>query len=36
MKSWSIKDSMELYNVSHWSSGFFSINDKGRVVALPV
>ena len=35
MKPWSIKDSMELYNVSHWSSGFFSINDKGRVIALP-
>ena len=35
MKPWSVKDSIELYNVSHWSSGFFSINDKGRAIALP-
>ncbi|MEO9654980.1 biosynthetic arginine decarboxylase [Marinomonas sp.] len=35
MKPWSVKDSIELYNVSHWSSGFFSINDKGQTIALP-
>ena len=35
MKPWSVKDSIELYNVSHWSSGFFSINDKGQAIALP-
>ena len=35
MQSWSVNDSIELYNVNHWSAGFFSINDEGRVVALP-
>ncbi|ADZ90751.1 biosynthetic arginine decarboxylase [Marinomonas mediterranea] len=35
MKQWSVKDSIELYNVDHWSGGFFSINDKGCVTALP-
>ncbi|WP_133011002.1 biosynthetic arginine decarboxylase [Marinomonas flavescens] len=35
MKPWSVKDSIELYNVTHWSAGFFSINDQGRVMALP-
>ncbi|WP_191600318.1 biosynthetic arginine decarboxylase [Marinomonas algicola] len=35
MSKWSVKDSIDLYNVDHWSAGFFSISDKGRVVALP-
>ncbi|GAB3477964.1 biosynthetic arginine decarboxylase [Marinomonas epiphytica] len=35
MKPWSVKDSIELYNVSHWSSGFFSINQQGNAIALP-
>ena len=35
MQSWTIQDSLELYNVRLWSDGFFSINDEGHVVALP-
>ncbi len=35
MSKWSVKDSIDLYNVDHWSAGFFSINEKGRAVALP-
>ncbi len=35
MKPWSVKDSLELYNVNHWSAGFFSINESGRTIVLP-
>lgn len=35
MATWSAKDSIELYNVKHWSGGFFSINEKGNVEARP-
>lgn len=35
MTTWSVKDSIELYNVNHWSGGFFSINEKGNVEARP-
>ncbi len=28
---WSIADAEALYNVSGWSAGYFSINDKGRI-----
>jgi len=35
MTTWSVKDSIELYNVKHWSGGFFSINEKGNVEARP-
>ena len=35
MATWSVKDSIELYNVKHWSGGFFSINEKGNVEARP-
>ncbi|SBS33683.1 Biosynthetic arginine decarboxylase [Marinomonas spartinae] len=35
MMPWSVKDSLELYNVNHWSAGFFSINEEGRTIALP-
>lgn len=35
MTTWSVKDSIELYNVNHWSGGFFSINESGNVEARP-
>jgi len=35
MESWSVRDSLDLYNVSTWGSGFFSVNDAGNVVVRP-
>ncbi len=32
---WSIEDSLELYNVAAWGSGYFSINSLGHVVVRP-
>ena len=27
MRAWTIRDSLELYNVPNWGRGFFGIND---------
>ncbi len=35
MRSWTINDAMELYNVVRWGQGFFGINDKGHVEVCP-
>jgi len=35
MTGWSVKDSLDLYNVPLWSAGFFGANGKGNVVATP-
>lgn len=35
MSHWSVQQSRELYNISHWSDGFFDINEQGRLVAYP-
>lgn len=32
---WSIKESLDLYNMQHWSKGYFSINEKGNVCVTP-
>jgi arginine decarboxylase len=34
-RSWSIEDSLELYNVPAWACGYFSINEAGHVVVRP-
>src|ERR1700683_3149904 len=34
-RSWSVEDSLELYNVPAWASGYFSINPAGHVVVRP-
>jgi len=34
-KTWSIADSMELYNIHEWGLDFFAINDKGNLVLKP-
>ena len=31
MRGWTIRDSLELFNVASWGAGFFGINAKGRV-----
>ena len=35
MRGWTVRDSLELYNVANWGAGFFAINDKGRVEVRP-
>jgi arginine decarboxylase len=35
LRAWTIKDSLELYNVSGWGRDFFSINDAGHVQVTP-
>lgn len=34
-KSWTIEDSIELYNIRSWGSDFFSANSKGNIQVLP-
>lgn len=31
MRGWTIRDSVELYNVNSWGAGFFGINERGHV-----
>ena len=26
--TWTIEDSRELYNIAHWSEGYFDIDDR--------
>ncbi|OGT65990.1 MAG: arginine decarboxylase [Gammaproteobacteria bacterium RIFCSPHIGHO2_12_FULL_45_9] len=33
--SWSISDAKELYNIAHWSDGFFDISESGNLLAFP-
>src|SRR5688572_6615191 len=35
MRTWSVGDSMELYNVRNWGSPFFSINPSGNACVHP-
>ena len=35
LNAWSVQDSNELYNVSHWGKGYFSINEEGHVAVHP-
>jgi arginine decarboxylase len=35
MSEWSVQQSRQLYNISHWSDGYFEINDDGHVVVRP-
>ena len=35
MRGWTVRDCMELYNVSAWGAGFFSVNAKGHVEVQP-
>ena len=32
---WSIADADEIYQISRWGEGYFSINDAGHVVIRP-
>jgi arginine decarboxylase len=35
MRGWTIRDSLELYNVAHWGRGFFGIDERGKLVVTP-
>jgi arginine decarboxylase len=35
LRAWTVKDSVELYNVNGWGRDFFSINDAGHVEVTP-
>jgi arginine decarboxylase len=33
--SWSIQQSRDIYNIAHWSEGYFDVSEKGTLVAYP-
>jgi arginine decarboxylase len=35
MRAWTIRDSLELYNVAAWGAGFFTVNAAGHVEVRP-
>ncbi len=35
MRSWSIQDSIELYNIRNWGRDFFRINESGNIEVTP-
>jgi arginine decarboxylase len=35
MHAWTIRDSLELYNVQNWGRGFFSVNESGQLEVRP-
>lgn len=35
LRAWTVKDSLELYNVGGWGKDFFSINEAGNVAVTP-
>ncbi len=35
MRGWTLRDSLELYNVPQWGSGFFGINERGNIEVRP-
>lgn len=36
VKDWKVEDSIRLYNIDNWGSGYFSANEAGEVVCRPV
>jgi arginine decarboxylase len=35
MRGWTVKDSVELYQVPNWGAGFFGVNERGHVEVQP-
>lgn len=35
IRGWTVRDSIELYNVAAWGAGFFTVNTKGHVEVRP-
>jgi arginine decarboxylase len=36
MSTWNVAQSRALYNIEHWSEGYFDINPKGQVTVSPL
>jgi arginine decarboxylase len=36
MSTWNVAQSRALYNIEHWSGGYFDINPKGEVTVSPI
>ncbi len=34
-RTWHVEDAAELYNIAGWGAGYFSINERGNVIARP-
>lgn len=35
-KGWTVDDSVRLYNIDSWGSGYFSVSESGEVVCSPI
>ncbi|UCE87467.1 MAG: biosynthetic arginine decarboxylase, partial [Deltaproteobacteria bacterium] len=35
LEGWTVRDSLDLYDVTLWSGGYFSINDRGHLAVCP-
>jgi arginine decarboxylase len=35
MHGWTIRDSLELYNLQAWGAGFFTVNERGNIEVRP-
>ncbi len=35
MTAWSVRHARDTYHIAHWGSGYFDINEQGRVIARP-
>lgn len=33
--TWGLQTARSIYNVTHWSDGYFDINEQGQLVAFP-
>ncbi|QQR80455.1 MAG: biosynthetic arginine decarboxylase [Deltaproteobacteria bacterium] len=35
-QKWSVQDSLKLYNIESWGTGYFSVNDQGEITCAPI
>ncbi|KAB2964753.1 MAG: biosynthetic arginine decarboxylase [Thermoanaerobaculia bacterium] len=34
-RKWTVEDSLDLYNIRQWGNNYFSVNEKGNLIAQP-
>ncbi len=34
-RKWTVEDSLDLYSIQQWGNGYFSVNEKGNLIAQP-
>ena len=34
-RKWTVEDSLDLYSIPQWGNGYFSVNEKGNLIAQP-